>query len=374
MTVPTNDLTTNTAGGGAARKAAELKDGTPVFLRVLDRAVGIRTEDRSWVEGAKGERRTAKALARLEKRGWFILHDVTVGSRGANIDHVAIGPPGVFVIDTKYTSKKVEVHADTLKFGGYRRTKYVTAMWHQRDLASARLAAAVGFAVPVQPVLCLVTTNPMKIRGKIAGLWICHAEGIVRMLHKADRHPDLTDRQIDAIKQAARESAVWLPSTATPEPDPEPDEEERDDSEVADVAMVRWRKFGHDRVYATGPDGERLGWIDMTTGQAKDVPDGRDDVLDTLEAMRAQLLADADAPPTAEAPAPAPPGPGLTVADGISVTEWKRYGKHRFYANRDGHRLGWIDAITGNVHLEAGSGPDVENALRVAIKGPGRTA
>ena len=40
-----------------------------------------------------------KVLDRLRERGWFALHDVQLG-RG-NIDHVLVGPAGVFTIETK---------------------------------------------------------------------------------------------------------------------------------------------------------------------------------------------------------------------------------------------------------------------------------
>ena len=90
---PGDDLTANVPGGGAATRAAELREGTPVVLRALDRLAGVRTDGRSWAEGAKGERKVAKALAKLERRGWMVLHDVTVGTRGANIDTSRSGGP-----------------------------------------------------------------------------------------------------------------------------------------------------------------------------------------------------------------------------------------------------------------------------------------
>jgi hypothetical protein len=52
-----------------------------------------------WRRGAEGERRTAKALRPLVKRGWTVVHDIP-GEYG-NRDHVVVGPPGVFLLDTK---------------------------------------------------------------------------------------------------------------------------------------------------------------------------------------------------------------------------------------------------------------------------------
>ncbi|WP_203568279.1 nuclease-related domain-containing protein [Aestuariimicrobium ganziense] len=60
----------------------------------------------NWQTGAWGEERTAKELAKLPKE-WTVLHDIDTG-RG-NIDHLVVGPAGVFVLDTKNWSGTVEV-------------------------------------------------------------------------------------------------------------------------------------------------------------------------------------------------------------------------------------------------------------------------
>jgi hypothetical protein len=52
-----------------------------------------------WRQGAEGEQATAKALRRLTRRGWTLFNDIDTG-RG-NIDHVLIGPAGVFLLETK---------------------------------------------------------------------------------------------------------------------------------------------------------------------------------------------------------------------------------------------------------------------------------
>lgn len=61
----------------------------------------------NWLLGAWGEERTAKELRKLDKRTWRVLHDLD--SRRGNFDHVVIGPPGVFVIDSKNWYGEVSV-------------------------------------------------------------------------------------------------------------------------------------------------------------------------------------------------------------------------------------------------------------------------
>ena len=52
-----------------------------------------------WGRGAAGEELVGEVLDGLHDDGWFALHDVYLG-RG-NIDHVLVGPAGIFTIETK---------------------------------------------------------------------------------------------------------------------------------------------------------------------------------------------------------------------------------------------------------------------------------
>jgi hypothetical protein len=54
----------------------------------------------NWELGAWGEQATAKALRKLPRGQWHVVHD-RAGRRG-NIDHVVVGPPGVVLLDSKW--------------------------------------------------------------------------------------------------------------------------------------------------------------------------------------------------------------------------------------------------------------------------------
>ena len=134
------------AGQSAERRAAEL------------RATGDRHAG-AWAAGALGEQRTAAALAHLSPV-WTVLHDrlLRPGIAGTNIDHIVVGPAGIFAIDTKNRAGDITVTADgiyqlTRTNEGYARTRYLqndlnNVIWTAREMA--RLLGA-----PVMPVLCL---------------------------------------------------------------------------------------------------------------------------------------------------------------------------------------------------------------------------
>jgi hypothetical protein len=69
-------------------------------------------EARAWRRGAAGERRTARLLRRLERDGYVSFHDLAVPESTANVDHLVIGPSGVFVVDSKQYSGRVHQSLD----------------------------------------------------------------------------------------------------------------------------------------------------------------------------------------------------------------------------------------------------------------------
>jgi Nuclease-related domain len=52
-----------------------------------------------WLQGAEGEREVAAVLTQLKADDWQALHDISLG--GGNIDHILVGPGGIFTIETK---------------------------------------------------------------------------------------------------------------------------------------------------------------------------------------------------------------------------------------------------------------------------------
>lgn len=74
----------------------------------------------AWTTGATGEERVGPLLDTLEARGWFILHDRRVPGARENIDHIAIGPAGVVVVETMNYQGDVRMRDRELRIGGRR--------------------------------------------------------------------------------------------------------------------------------------------------------------------------------------------------------------------------------------------------------------
>lgn len=81
----------------------------------LYRVFRIRPELRRLKLGRDGERAVGQYLERLRSEGYEVFHDVL--GEGFNVDHVLIGPAGVFTIETKCYAKPAKGPAE-INFDG----------------------------------------------------------------------------------------------------------------------------------------------------------------------------------------------------------------------------------------------------------------
>jgi hypothetical protein len=113
----------------------------------------LSREARAWRRGAIGERRTARRLGRLERDGWCVLHDLAVPGSRANVDHLAIGPGGVFVVDSKLYTGRLQLGADgSLWHGRHPLAPALRAARFEADQAAQTLAAPGIQVVPLVAV------------------------------------------------------------------------------------------------------------------------------------------------------------------------------------------------------------------------------
>src|SRR5690349_14253550 len=68
-------------------------------------------------KGAEGERLAGRRLDGLAEAGFVVLHDRRAPGYGGNLDHVVIGPTGVWAVETKALRGKVEIDGDELRVG-----------------------------------------------------------------------------------------------------------------------------------------------------------------------------------------------------------------------------------------------------------------
>jgi hypothetical protein len=107
----------------------------------------------AWRRGGAGERRTARLLGPLERHGWVILHDLAVPHSRANIDHLVIGPGGVFVIDSKHYRGRLQLDpTGRLWHGRYPLAPTLQAVSFEADQAAVVLPDPGMAVVPIVAV------------------------------------------------------------------------------------------------------------------------------------------------------------------------------------------------------------------------------
>jgi hypothetical protein len=107
----------------------------------------------AWRRGAAGERRTARLLGPLERQGWVVLHDLAVPGSPANLDHLMIGPGGVFVVDSKQYRGRLQLDSSgRLWHGRYSLTPTLQAVSWEADQAAQVLPDPGVAVVPIVAV------------------------------------------------------------------------------------------------------------------------------------------------------------------------------------------------------------------------------
>ncbi|MDX6584509.1 MAG: hypothetical protein QOI10_3693 [Solirubrobacterales bacterium] len=167
--------------------------------------------------GAGAETAVAEALARRCGDRVAVLHDRRIPGRRPNIDHIAIAPWGVFVVDTKRYRGSIEVTrpwfgSATLKIAGRDRTKLVDGLARQVQTVT-EVVANHAVDVPVHGAFCFVAPEglltdsglPLLRTLSVNGLDLFHPRSLAKRLDAKGR------LSADAISALARELARHFP-------------------------------------------------------------------------------------------------------------------------------------------------------------------
>ncbi|GAA1762816.1 nuclease-related domain-containing protein [Kocuria aegyptia] len=173
----------------------------------------LSADSTSWFRGAVGEIAVGQILGRLGP-DWTVLHAVPVGAGTSDIDHVLIGPAGVFTLNTKnHAGKKVWLAEHSILIDGHKQ-HYLRHARHEASRAAKRLSAAVGEAVPVTPVLVLIGPKQLTIKQRPADVRVVTDRELLRWLKR--RRPILTPQQAARITAAAVVPGTWHDNPAPP--------------------------------------------------------------------------------------------------------------------------------------------------------------
>jgi hypothetical protein len=161
------------------------------------------------VRQAAARRSTCRQLAKLERAGYRAVHDIAIPGTEDQIDHLVMGPAGVFAIDSEAWDKRLPV-----------RTRNGRQLWHgpfsmrdrlehargEAEWAAQRLSGALGAPVTVRPAMAVYGPKVHWDVATIRDVDVFSGPRLRRYLRRVARDRDtrlLSDGEVEKIDKAA---------------------------------------------------------------------------------------------------------------------------------------------------------------------------
>jgi hypothetical protein len=128
---------------------------------------------------AEAPLRTTRALEALDPAVWTVITDLEwPGGRYGNVDHVVVGPSGVYVVDTKNWHGDIAVYGGRLRYEGLTHDSVVAYL--------VEAAAAVALLTPgvprqqIRPVLCVAGATGLETH--VGTMLVCSPDTLPSVL------------------------------------------------------------------------------------------------------------------------------------------------------------------------------------------------
>jgi hypothetical protein len=195
--------------------------GTPDVVELPLGIVKISKDAVSWLRGLNGELEMASRLQVLGD-DWTVLHSIPIGDRGSDIDHIVVGPTGVFAINAKrLIDAKVWVSGARLLVDG-RKREYLRNADYESTRVEHVLRAA-GIPLPVLPVVAICGAKSVRIRSNPAwngrNIGVAKAASVVKRMLR--RPAKLSPSQVARVAAVFSDSKAWTRKPVTGGPTPE---------------------------------------------------------------------------------------------------------------------------------------------------------
>jgi hypothetical protein len=169
-------------------------------------ATPLHANARSGYRGALGEIVVAKVLAQLGP-AWTVLHDVPLGSGRHDIDHLIIGPAGIYTISTRnHSGKRIRIGGSTFVVDG-KKLNHTRQALHGAARAGEILGQVSGRPVVVTPLIVVVNPAKIVVEGKPARVTVLPSNDLKRWLARRPRV--LPDRAVVHFSLFADEASTW---------------------------------------------------------------------------------------------------------------------------------------------------------------------
>ena len=210
---------TGTAGSSArreyerrtAKRESRIREAHPRLGGLILALTDDPQSTTAWASGARGEELLGTRLSDLADKGVRLLHDRRIPGTKANIDHIAVGPTGVHVIDAKrYKERRpslrvegglIRPRVEKLIVGTRDCTRLGDGVHKQINLVRTALEATGMGDVPVHGALCFIEADWPLIGGAfvIADVAVVWPKKLAARLVAPG---PLTERDVETVHRA----------------------------------------------------------------------------------------------------------------------------------------------------------------------------
>jgi hypothetical protein len=153
----------------------------------LARALGVtplRPEARGWYDGALGELAVREELEKLGSE-WTVLSAVPIGAHAADIDHIVIGPGGIFTLSVKNVADAALWVGGRKAVVGDQPVDFVRRAQSEGASAARSLSNAAGGPVQITPLI--VVNRPARLTLRDPAVAVVTVRGLSSWLQRQRR-------------------------------------------------------------------------------------------------------------------------------------------------------------------------------------------
>ncbi|WP_344926307.1 nuclease-related domain-containing protein [Streptosporangium carneum] len=177
-----------------------------VLGAIVDTVLRARTYSTvpAWRRASVAERQTEAQLKRLERGGYRSLHARAIPESEAQIDHLVVGPTGVYAVDSEKWDKRLPVRVQShrkLFHGPFNQKPRLDEARWEASRASELIGEALGREVTIIPSLAIYgPAIPWKVL-TVREVDVFDGSRVRKWITKRER--SLTDAEIEEIYEVA---------------------------------------------------------------------------------------------------------------------------------------------------------------------------
>jgi hypothetical protein len=203
-------LSSRGPGYAVAKKCLQVQadaEANDPSLKTPD-GVRLHPDAWSWYAGALGEIEVGRMLAAVGTE-WFVRHSIPIGAETTDVDHLVIGPGGVFAINTKHHRGASIWIGDHVLRVNNSNTAYLNIAQGEGIDVARRLERRTDFPITVTPVIAVLNARSILDRRAPDNRQVKVVDA-TRLVEWLLAQPAVLDEaHLGLIKLAAEKPGTW---------------------------------------------------------------------------------------------------------------------------------------------------------------------